>query len=88
MSYFFCKAEKRTGETETTFKYMVEAETADQAKVKAWSYLKDYFGDVTGVNEEDKQVELDYGTSLITFKDDVTALSDAVGEELRAKNLM
>lgn len=88
MSYFFCKAQKRTGECETTFKYMIQSESMEQAKVDAWEYLKDYFGDVTEVNEEEKQVELDYGTSIVTFKEDITQVGDAVGEELRSKNLM
>lgn len=88
MSYFFCKAQKRTGECETTFKYMIQAESMEEAKVQAWEYLKGYFGDVTEVNEEDKQVELDYGTTILTFKEDITQISDVVGEELRAKNLM
>ena len=88
MSYFFCKAQKRTGERETTFKYMIQSESMEQAKVDAWEYLKDYFGDVTEVNEEEKQVELDYGTSIVTFKEDITQVGDAVGEELRSKNLM
>ena len=67
---------------------MIQSESMEQAKVDAWEYLKDYFGDVTEVNEEERQVELDYGTSLVTFKDDITQVSDAVGEELSSKNLM
>lgn len=88
MSYFFCKAKQRTGESVYNFNFIVKASNQVEAKQKAWEHVKEYHGDITNVNEELKEVECDYGTTVFNYEDDCVEISDEVGKELHDKGLM